>query len=60
MLGAAMMGVAEIFYGKPEEQQVQIAPAPGPPDDEDIEVILDPDDPRNSEVRFRNGDPNGR
>ena len=56
MIGAAMMGFAEIFYGKREEQQVQVAPAPGPPDDQDIEVILDPDDPASSEIRFKNGE----
>ena len=55
MLGAAMLGFHEIFYGKREDQQVEVAPAPGPPDDEDIEVTLDPDEPANSEVRFRNG-----
>ena len=53
MLGAAMLGFAEIFYGKREEKQVEVAPAPGPPDDEDITVILDADDPANSEIKFR-------
>jgi len=56
MLGAAMLGLHEMMYGKREEKQVQIARAPGPPDDQDIEITLDPDDPSNSEVRFKNGD----
>ena len=55
MIGAAMLGLHEIMYGKQDEQQVQIAPAPGPPDDQDIEITLDPDEPSNSEVRFKNG-----
>ena len=56
MLASVMLGFHEMIYGKQEEQQVQIAPAPGPPDDEDIEVNLDPDDPSNSEIRFKNGE----
>lgn len=55
MLGAAMMGLHEVFYGKRQEKQVQIAPAPGPPEDEDVEIVLDPDEPSNSEVRFKRG-----
>lgn len=59
MLGAAMLGLHEMMYGKREERQVIIAPAPGPPDDEDMEITLDPDEPSKSEVRFKNGDRNG-
>jgi hypothetical protein len=53
LVGAAMLGLHEVFYGRRDEKQVQVAPAPGPPDDEDIEVELDPDDPSRSQVRFR-------
>ena len=56
MLASVMLGFHEMIYGKQDEQQVQIAPAPGPPDDEDIEVHLDPDDPSQSEIRFKNGE----
>lgn len=56
MLASVMLGLHEMIYGKQDEQQVQVAPAPGPPDDEDIEINLDPDDPSNSEIRFKNGE----
>jgi len=52
-LGAAMLGLHEIFYGRREDKQAQVAVAPGPGDDEDFEINLDPDDPSKSEVRFR-------
>ena len=55
MLGAAMLGLHEMMYGRREDRQVQIATAPGPPDDEDMTITLDPDDPSKSEVRFRDG-----
>lgn len=52
-LGAAMMGLHEIFYGRREDKQAEVAVAPGPGDDEDFDITLDPDDPSRSEVRFR-------
>lgn len=53
MLASVMLGFHEMIYGKPDDQQVQVAPSPDPlPEDDDIEVTLDPDDPANSEVRI--------
>ena len=57
MLASVMLGLHEMIYGKPDDQQVQVAPSPDPLDeDEDIKISLDPDEPANSEIRFKNGD----
>ena len=57
MLASVMLGFHEMIYGKQDDQQVQVAPSPDPHDeDDDMQITLDPDDPSNSEVRFKNGD----
>lgn len=57
MLASVMLGFHELIYGKPDDQQVQIAPSPDPlPEDDEMSITLDPDDPSNSEIRFKNGE----
>ena len=54
MLASMMLGLHEVFYGKPDDQQVQVAPSPDPHDEDDeMKISLDPDVPSNSEVRIR-------
>ena len=53
MLASVMLGFHEMIYGKQDDQQVQVAPSPDPlPEDDGIEITLDPEDPSNSEVRI--------
>ncbi|HUR48764.1 MAG TPA: hypothetical protein VMY88_04410 [Acidimicrobiales bacterium] len=56
MLASVMLGFHEMFYGRRDEQ-VEIAPARDPdPEDDEIQLHLDPDDPAKSEIRLKNGE----
>lgn len=54
LLGAAMLGLRDAIYGRPEDEVVIVADASGdPPDDDSPVVRLDPDRPERSEVKVR-------
>lgn len=54
VLGAAMLGLRDAIYGRPDDEVVIVADAPGdPPGDDDPVVRLDPDHPERSEVVVR-------
>jgi len=54
MLGAAMLGLHEVIYGRHDEEIVIVADAGGDPPGDDVpEVHLDPEHPERSEVIVR-------
>jgi len=53
VLGAAMTGVAEIFYENQEPDVVVVAEVPEGTDDQSFNVTLDPNFPERSVVTFR-------
>ncbi len=54
MLGAAMLGMHRAIYGDTEPDVVIVVDADGePPDPEELEVHLDPEDPDSSTVTVR-------
>lgn len=54
MLGAAMLGMHRAIYGDTEPDIVMVVDAGGdPPDAEELEVHIDPDDPDASTVTVR-------
>jgi hypothetical protein len=60
MLGAAMLGLRDAIYGRPQDEIVIVADAGGDPPGDDLpEVHLDPDHPERSEVIVRRGRPSG-
>lgn len=62
-LGNAMVGVYNALYGRPDDEVVVVADAPGdPPGDDHPLVRLDPEHPERSEVvvRSRRGRQPGR
>ena len=57
VLGAAMLGLRDAIYGKPDEAAV-VADVPGePPGDGDFDLHLDHDHPERSEVVVRRSPP---
>lgn len=51
MLGAAMLGLRDAIYGRPDDEVVVVVDGSGdPPDDDHPEVHLDPEHPELSEV----------
>lgn len=54
VLGQAMLGIANVIYGRREDEIVVVADSDGEPDtDEPFTVHLDPDHPERSSVVFR-------
>ena len=54
VLGAAMVGLANVIYGEKQTDIVMVVEADGdPPDDEVLDVYLDPEDPDASTVTVR-------
>ncbi|MHB8328533.1 MAG: hypothetical protein ACYDD6_02695 [Acidimicrobiales bacterium] len=54
LLGAAMLGLRDAIYGRPDDQVVIVVEASGDPPDDDLPVVhLDPDHPERSEVVVR-------
>lgn len=54
VLGAAMLGLRDAIYGRPDGEIVIVQDAPGDPPDEDGPVVhLDPEHPERSEVIVR-------
>ncbi|HXW31854.1 MAG TPA: hypothetical protein VEJ21_02090 [Acidimicrobiales bacterium] len=54
VLGAAMLGLRDAIYGRPDEDVVIVADAPGDPPDDDAPIVrLDPEHPERSEVVVR-------
>jgi len=55
VLGAAMLGLRDAIYGRPDDEVTIVADSPGdPPGDEDAPIVhLDPDRPERSEVVVR-------
>lgn len=54
VLGAAMLGLRDAIYGRPDEEVVIVQDAPGDPPDDDTPVVhLDPEHPERSEVVVR-------
>lgn len=54
LLGAAMLGLRDAIYGRPDDEVVIVADAPGGPPDDDAPVVhLDPEHPERSQVRLR-------
>ncbi len=54
LLGAAMLGMHRAIYGDEEPEIVMVVHADGePPDEEELEVYVDPDDPDASTVTVR-------
>jgi len=54
LLGAAMLGLRDAIYGRPDDEVVIVADAPGDPPDDDVPVVhLDPEHPERSEVVVR-------
>ncbi len=54
MLGAAMLGLHEVIYGRHDDEIVIVVDAGGdPPGDDQPEVHLDPEHPERSEVIVR-------
>lgn len=54
MLGAAMLGLRDAIYGRPDEEVAIVAEVPGGPPDADLhELHLDPEHPERSEVVVR-------
>jgi hypothetical protein len=54
MLGQAMLGLAQVFYGPKEEEVIIVAEGNSDPyDDEPFAVRLDPDHPEHSTIVFR-------
>ena len=53
-LGAAMLGLRDAIYGRPEEEAAVIEKAPGgPAGSDDHDLRLDPDHPERSQVVVR-------
>ena len=51
LLGAAMLGLRDAIYGRPDDEIVIVQEASGDPPDDDLPVVhLDPDHPERSEV----------
>jgi hypothetical protein len=53
-LGVAMLGMSEAIYGKQRAEVVIVQEAPSDPEDEDISIHLDPDQPERSVAIVRN------
>lgn len=53
MLAAAMTGMAEAIYGPREPPAIVVEASGGPPDDDALELHLDPDHPEESVVVVR-------
>lgn len=54
VLGAAMLGLRDAIYGRPDDEVVIVQEAPGDPPDDDTPVVhLDPEYPERSEVVVR-------
>ena len=53
MLGAAMLGLHRVIYGDTEPEVQIVVDAEGEPEQERVEVHLDPDDPDASQVTVR-------
>ena len=61
VLGAAMLGLRDAIYGRPDDEIVIVQDAPGdPPDDDGPVVHLDPEHPERSEVVVRGHAPRPR
>jgi hypothetical protein len=57
MLGAAMLGLHQVLYGEQQTDIVMVVESDGdPPDPQEVEVYLDPDDPDASIVMVRDED----
>ena len=54
VLGAAMLGLRDAIYGRPDDEIVIVQDASGDPPDDDAPVVhLDPEHPERSEVVVR-------
>lgn len=54
VLGAAMLGLRDAIYGRPDDEVVVVGETSGDPPDDDLPVVhLDPDHPERSEVVVR-------
>lgn len=54
VLGAAMLGLRDAIYGRPDDEVVVVRDASGdPPDDDEPELRLDPEHPERSQVVVR-------
>jgi hypothetical protein len=54
VLGAAMLGMRDAIYGRPDDEIVIVQDASGDPPDDDAPVVhLDPEHPERSEVVVR-------
>jgi hypothetical protein len=58
VLGAAMLGLRDAIYGRPDDEVVIVQAASGDPPDDDLPVVhLDPEHPERSEVVVRRQNP---
>jgi hypothetical protein len=57
VLGNAMLGVANALYGRRQPRVVVVQEASGRPEDEDLELHLDPDHPELSVVKVHHPHP---
>jgi hypothetical protein len=56
VLGAAMLGLRDAIYGRPDDEVIVVSDAPGDPPGPDEPVLrLDPEHPERSEVVVRPG-----
>ena len=56
VLGAAMLGLRDAIYGRPEDEVVVVRDASGdPPGDDEPQLRLDPAHPERSQVVVRHG-----
>jgi hypothetical protein len=54
VLGAAMLGMRDAIYGRPDDEIMIVQDASGDPPDDDLPVVhLDPEHPERSEVVVR-------
>lgn len=61
ILGAAMLGLRDAIYGRPDDEIVIVQEASGDPPDDDLPVVhLDPEHPERSEVVVRRRGTGGR
>ncbi|MEO7557060.1 MAG: hypothetical protein ABIV94_10720 [Acidimicrobiales bacterium] len=52
-VGAAMLGLHQVFYGPVDDEVVIVAPAPDGPGPQWVAVKLDPEDPKKTTVVVR-------
>lgn len=60
VMGAAMLGMAEAIYGPRDEAAEVVQAAGGPPDDDWLDLTLDPDHPEDSVAVVRRPGAGGR